>query len=315
MNVHPLSSHPPAELSQALTSFEAQFTYPLGPGRFFRISHGDDYPRFFRAMGEAACFAAERHGVVLGTLGAALRCLLLPAGQERLAIYLGDLKITPAARGGRTLVRLARSAEQWARARTDVAFSVVMDGTAATPERYTGRLGLPLFRDLGKTIVLRLPTKRAQSGAENLLATTDELGSACYRRLSAGRYGCPGGDPAERSQTLPLWLMTSDGRACGRLEDTCRAKRLIADDGKEMRSAHLSCFAFQDAGAVIELLQAALCRAAGLGFPALFAAVAPPDLEAVLQGLGGSAVVTAPATIYGTGLEPGPLWNVNTAEI
>ena len=73
MNVHPSSARPGAELALALARFEEQFTYPLGPGRSFRISHGDDYPRFFRAMGEVACFVAERDGVVLGVLGAALR--------------------------------------------------------------------------------------------------------------------------------------------------------------------------------------------------------------------------------------------------
>ena len=46
----------------ALARFEEQFTYPLGPGRTLRISHGDDYPRFFRAIGDAACFVAERSG-------------------------------------------------------------------------------------------------------------------------------------------------------------------------------------------------------------------------------------------------------------
>jgi len=76
---------------------------------------------------------------------------------------------------------------------------------------------------------------------------------ACYLQLTGGCYASLDGNPAERSETSPLWLLEPDGSACGRLEDTRRAKRLIADDGVEMRSAHLSCFAYQDprAGAVL----------------------------------------------------------------
>src|SRR5262249_11759480 len=40
------------------------------------------------------------------------------------------------------------------------------------------------------------------------------------------------------------WLVTSEGQACGLFEDTRRGKRLIADDGSQLISAHLSYFAF-----------------------------------------------------------------------
>src|SRR5207248_147124 len=45
MTVYALRDRPPPALALALTAFEHQFTYPLGPGRTFRLSHGDDYPR------------------------------------------------------------------------------------------------------------------------------------------------------------------------------------------------------------------------------------------------------------------------------
>ena len=314
MRVHTWSAAPPAEWSQALARFEAQFTYPLGPGRSFRIVHGDDYPRFFRAMGEAACFVAERECEVIGALGTALRRVLMPDGRECAAIYLGDLKVAPAARGGRALLRLAEVAQQWAAVRAEVAFSVVMDGTAATPPRYTGRLGIPPFCELDRVLVLRLPTL-ADTGLCGSSRTTDAAeGSACYRRLSRGRHACLDGAPEERSQMAPLWLVTDDGRACGRLEDTRRAKRLIGDDGAELNSAHLSCFTFSDTQAGAELLQAARSHTARLGFPALFTAVAPADAAPLCAGLEEKDVVTAPATVYGAGLRPGP-WNINTAEI
>jgi hypothetical protein len=108
--------------------------------------------------------------------------------------------------------------------------------------------------------------------------------------------------------------MDPAGRACGRLEDTFRAKRLIADDGSEMRSAHLSSFACQDTRAGIELLHVAQRRTASLGLPALFVAIAAPDAPAFCEALEGRGVVVAPATVFGAGL-PAGLWNINTAEI
>jgi hypothetical protein len=315
MNVHPLVAAPPPELARALARFEQQFRYPLGPGRFFHIDHGEDYPRFFRAMGEGACFMAERKGSILGIMGAAIRCLALPGGEERPVLYLGDLKIDPAARGGRTLLRLAGAVRQWVGTRAKAAFAVVMDGTPTIPTRYTGRLGIPPFSELGKIAVLRLPTSGIPDGPGDGWFTTAEHGNDCYSRLSAGRYASPGGNPAERSEMEPVWLMEPGGGACGRLEDTRRGKRLIADDGQEMRSAHLSCFAYRDAHAAVELLQIALRHAGGRGLPALFVAVDAAEAKGFCQLLEGMEVVLAPATIYGACLEPGPIWNINTAEI
>jgi hypothetical protein len=315
MNVHRLCGPPPAELARALAAFETQFTYPLGPGRFFRISHGDDYPRFFRAIGTAACFVVEQQGSVLGTLGTAVRRLALPDGRERPVIYLGDLKVAPEARGGMALPRLVRAVQDWAGAQADAAFGVVMDGTRVTPERYTGRLGIPPFRELGKVMVLRLSTSSNSGDPDDRFLRSAGSAAACYRRLSAGRYASPGGDPAERSEIVPVWLTHPDGSACGRLEDTRRAKRLIADDGTEMRSAHLSAFAFGDLPSGVELLYEAIRRAGSLRFPALFVAVPAAEAEGIRAALPEVEAVAAPATVFGAGLAPFPLWNINTTEI
>jgi hypothetical protein len=315
MKVHPFTAAPPPELARALDRFEMQFRYPLGTDRYFRIVHGEDYPRFFRAMGEGVSFVAERDGQVLGVMGVALRRLALPDGEERLVGYLGDVKVDPPARGGRTLADLAQAARQWLAVRVEAAFAVVMDRTAVVPTRYTGRLGIPVFSELGKIMVLRLPTRCMQAPARDTWTTTGKGGSACYLRLSAGRYACPGGNPRERSFMEPLWLMEPGGQACGRLEDTRRAKRLIADDGVEMQSAHLSCFAYHHPGAGVELLHVALQQAAARGLPALFVAVPAGEAEEFFRPLAGLEVVQAPATIYGTGLKIGSPWNINTAEI
>jgi hypothetical protein len=60
MIVHQLCSAPSPSQAKALAEFEGQFNYPLGAGRSFRISHGEDYPRFFRAIGKASYRAGVR---------------------------------------------------------------------------------------------------------------------------------------------------------------------------------------------------------------------------------------------------------------
>jgi hypothetical protein len=307
MNLHLLTAATPPKLTGALARFEEQFAYPLGPGRSFRVSHGDDYPRFFRAIGDAACLVAERGGEVLGVLALAVTRLRTPAGDRR-AVYLGDLKIAPAARGGRVLPRLAAAAREWIGDRADCAYSVVMGGTAVTPDAYTGRMGIPPFRPVTEIAVLRLPTAEGSDWAKWECDPT--AGADCFSRLTSGRCGTAGGDPSERSEMSPLWLTAPDGSACGRLEDTRRGKRLIADDRSEMMSAHLSCIGYRDAVTLAELLRVARGAAASRGFPAVFAAVSPRLADVPFPG-----TVVAPATVFAAAIEPGGLWSVNTAEI
>src|SRR5580692_11132909 len=156
MKFYRISDPHTLSLAKALADFEAPFTYPLGPGKFFRITHGEDYTLFFRAMGDGACFIAEDQGRVAGVLGTAVRKLWMPDGMERAAAYIGDLKIAEEARGGTVLLRLARVAEAWLRPRVDAGFGVVMSGTAQTPDAYTGRCGIPVFQDLGQLMVFRI---------------------------------------------------------------------------------------------------------------------------------------------------------------
>ena len=313
MNIHCLEDVPSAALGSALGAFETQFSYPLGPGATFRISHGQDYTRFFRAIGRAACFVAEDDGRVLGTLAVVLRRLARPDGTEQTTAYLADLKVAPEARGSRALFRLAAAARGWAQATADTGFSIVMDGTRATPPDYTGRASIPAFRVLAKVLVLRIPAAEAAPG-DGWEADTMR-GERCYRELSRGRYATVGGTPRERSEGEPCWLLDRDQTACGLLEDTRRGKRLLADDGSELQSAHLSYFAFATARDGARLLLESRRRCAARGYPALFAAVAEADGRAVVAELGRIGTVIAPATVYGIGLDAGPSWNVNTAEI
>lgn len=313
MKVHQLSGPPSPELADALAQFEKPFTYPLGAGRFFRISHGADYTLFFRAQGRAACFIAENDGRVVGALGTAIRKLWLPDGIEREVAYFGDLKIAKDSRDGLVLMRLARAAEVWLRPKVQAGFGVVMGGTSLTPAAYTGRAGIPDFKELGRLTILRISGGNENRSSDQML-TRQEAGLECYRRLSTGRYASPVRSTVERSEITPVWLMTPDGSACGLLEDTRKAKRLISDDGSEMLSAHLSCFAYRAVAAASRLIGVALNYALRSGFPAVFVSVAETDAPPLQAALSHFTVHPAPAAVYGTGLEPS-YWNVNTAEI
>ena len=315
MKISRISCLPPAALARALAEFELPFTYPLGPGKSFHILHGEDYTLFFRAQGNGSCFIAEQDGRVVGTLGTAIRKLWMPDGTEHTAAYLGDLKISPQARGGSALVRLARAAETWLRPQVEAGFCVVMGGTSQSPDAYTGRVGIPGFEDLGKLVVLRIAC-----GTEGLDSTASQFrtdarsGLNCYRMLSRGRYACPTAESTGRSEISPVWLMHPGGQACGMLEDTRKAKRLIITGELELMSAHLSCFACNSFPAGVELICAALQQCVGLGLPALFVSVTEPDARNLRAALPHLEILESPATVYGTGLKPG-LWNINTAEI
>ncbi len=315
MKVSQISGPPSPALGRALAEFEAPFTYPLGPGKIFRITHGEDYTLFFRVLGDGVYFIAEHQGRVAGALGTAIRRLRMPDGKEHATAYLGDLKIASNARGGVVLLRLARAAEAWLRPKVEAGFGVVMGGTMATPDVYTGRAGIPPFGDVGRLTVLRIfATDRRSQGEPAHLETTEELGMACYRRLSLGRYTCASSEAEKRSQIAPVWLMNPDGSACGMLEDTRKAKRLITGDGSELLSAHLSYFAYDTIGAGAELIHVALGRIGSLGLPALFVAVAEPDAQELRNSLRNVEMVSAPATVYGAGLVAGT-WNINSSEI
>lgn len=316
MTLHILHEPPQPELAQRLAELEKTFCYPLGPGRTFRISHGDDYSRFFRAMGEAVSLVVAEENRVLGTLGVALRKLLLPDGRSESVVYLGDLKVLPEARKSLVFFQLAWAAEKWVRNRANVGFGVVMDGTSATPDEYTGRVGIPAGRVLGKVLVWRIPCSDAAAirPEAQFIADPDRVLS-CYRRLSRSRYASVGSHPEVRSEMPLIWLLHPSGQACGLVEDTRKAKWLWADDGSEMQSAHLSYFAFSSLEAAVELLHAAMQQAALAHYPALFVSIADSDHAALDRAFQCPEVIVAPATIYGHGLDDDLAWNINTSEI
>lgn len=313
---------PEPELAAELEKFERAFTYPLGADRRFFISHGADYSRFYRAIdGQSGAVIVVRHreGRVLGTLGLARRPLRFPDGQIRHVAYLGDLKIAPGLERGRVLMHLATIAQEYWAALQDakIGYGIVMDGTTSLPPQYTGRLGLPPFRKLEQLAILRLPIETGV-GIDPAYGCDTPIADKRFACLSTGAFAALGGEPAERSEFSPVPLASPDDTACGLLEDTMRAKRLFALDGREIRSAHLAQFAYRDPEAGVRLLRQAVARcAASHGAPALFVALPRrdlPDFQARLAGVPG--VVVAGATVYGTGFDTiGEPWHIATSEI
>jgi hypothetical protein len=316
MTIHVLHEAPPPPLRDALMEFERQFVYPLGPRRTFRIDHGEDYPRFYRAIGDGRCFVCEEAGRVLGVVAVALRPVQVPGGDLIPVAYVGDVKVAPGPRRGAMLLRLARAAETWCRLRVARAFGVVMDGTPVVPTTYTGRLGIPAFAEVARVIVIRFLCNGVRPCEDrHRFSAVEKSFWEVFHRLAEGAVFCPSSSPTDRSLIEPAWLVDERATACGCLEDTSRAKRLIADDGMEMRSAHLSSFAYHDIASGASLLRHAIGRAAVLGFPALFTAVAALDAEELLAALTDVEAVRAPATVFAHGFAPGPVWIVNSSEI
>ena len=311
-----------AATAAALCEFEEGFTYPLGESARFRISHGEDYALFYRSIAPesaASCIATDERGAILGTLSVALRPLRWPDGTCRSAAYLGDLKMRSRPGAGRVLVRLAEAVTRWGLERGAVGgYAVVMDGTARSPAAYTGRLGVRAFRPAGRICFLRLPA--SASGAELARVRPAEIGEIdASRQLLAADTMVPlGGEPRLRSSIAPRGLMLENGAACGVLEDTRLAKRLLLEGGGEMLSAHLSRFAYADPAAGVALLRSALAECARSALaPALFAAIPHGDLPAFRELLRDVAgLVEAPATVYAAGVDnPAEKWSISSSEV
>lgn len=319
MKIQAIHSQPTVELNAALEKFESEFRYPLGADSWFRISHCDDYTRFFRAIGNARCFIATSGSDVVGTITSTICRVRQPGGEFHRGGYISDLKIANST-SGRTLLQLLRAARDWTA--STPSFCIVMDGTVRSPVNYSGRLGIPEFVELAKLLILRIPVElRPRIPSEQprveINACDRENVMQLYEQLTVDCFATDGGQATTRSLMQPIGLIASDGSACGVLEDTRRCKRLFRGDGVEMVSAHLSCFGFRSIESAAAMVQAALRRCSSLDIPALFVCVRSEDAQFILQSsqLNDVKTVEATATVYGCGFEVPGKWSINTAEI
>lgn len=315
MKLHRFTDEVPPDVGRALAEFEREFSYPLGPTERFRISHGEDYLPFFRAIGEPVLLAMEDAGGIVGGIARVRRRLELRRGkgavvEESVAHYLCDLKVSAAARGTTVLARLIRETKRGTEASDSRAcYCVVMEGTGRLPTDYTGRLGVPRFEKVGEIVILRISPGGPWVKRCRVISMKDF--AAVRGRLARTGYTATGGESAHRSWMSPLPLVTPGGDACGLLEDTRRGKRLWLESGGELVSAHLSGFAYATPEAGAELLGAAVVRAQG----PFFVALPVLQMEVMRTLLEGLEFTEARACIYGHGLESGHDWWVDTAEI
>jgi len=299
----------PDWMGEALERFERGFTYPLGSGRIFRISHGREYLPFFAAMGSYKLLVAEDKQEVLGTLVCVMRRIDFggPYQLERWVHYLADLKISPRARGGMVLASLMHAAKELIETSgSSSCYGIVMKGTASLPPAYTGRLGIPAFEKLADIMVLRISPGTAGGPVSSYATVVPEP------VVPESQTTCivSGGHREQRSLMRPLPL---PGGAW--LEDTRRAKRLWTGTGEEMLSAHLTSFQFIDPAEGAAVIRAAVAELHGLGFPALFTAVPASRYPALRAELRALDITEAPAAVFGHELPGDCDWWVDTAEI
>lgn len=302
MKIHGLSEPPSRELALALADFETEFTYPLGPGRSFSISHSPDYSLFFRSMGETRIYLAEISGKIVGSLAVVRRTVILADGTTIPAVYLCDAKVTSEHRGRSVLGRLILQArDETMAAGYHAAYSVVMTGSTPS-DTYTGRLGVPQFKAIGNLEILRFDTQSSFNSPANPALDQHDP----FHRIQVG-------NPSITSAIQPHTLEVKGAR--GTLLDTRAGKRLWQSDGHEMISAHLTELFFESSQALLDLIVAAVEEAGKLGFPGLFTSLpaGSPALSAIIESATLKPVV-AQATVFGTGLPEG-LWMINTSEI
>jgi hypothetical protein len=315
MKLHRYTDEVPPDMGKALAEFEREFSYPLGPSERFRISHGEDYLPFFKAIGEPVLLAMEDNAKIVGGIARVRRRLELRRDEgggieESVAHYLCDLKVAAAARGTRVLARLIGETKREIEASNSRAcYCVVMAGTGRLPTDYTGRLGVPSFEKVGEVVILRISPGGPWVKRCGVISTKDF--AAVRGRLARGGYTATGGESRHRSWMSPLPLVTPGCDACGMLEDTRRGKRLFLESGGELVSAHLSGFAYATPEAGADLLAAAVMRAE---FP-FFVALPVLQMEVMRPLLEGLEFTEARACVYGHDLESGHDWWVDTAEI
>lgn len=319
MTILELNSPPAPELGAALAEFEQSFLYPLGPDQKFRISHGQEYLPFFRAMGDVTLLVAEHAGRVLGTVVLVRRIVHIRSEsgtREEPAYYLCDLKLRSEWQRTPLLSRLSMAAMRHILSNGGQrCYGVVMDGTSRLPTDYTGRMGIPLLEPLAEIMIMRVTPREVLPIEETVQVAPVSAVEELYRSLHGHGVSASKGLSAERALMTPIGLVDSSGGACGKLEDTRRGKRLFLQTGEELLSAHLSNWAWTDARLGAKVLLQALSIGIQHGFKAIFAALPRKSYSQVLPYLQQAQIQEAPATIFGAGFAPHHDWWIDTAEI
>ena len=187
-----------------------------------------------------------------------------------------------------------------------------MKGTERRPSDYTGRMGLPKFKNMGEVGIMRVPVQKSYNkGKYSQIGLSGALSLA--EELRDQEYSFPIGRPNIRSLNEPKGFCLEDKSSVCILEDTLTAKRLFDDEGKEIVSGHLSSFQYGKPKEGVQLIQSIMPEAEVNGYPALFFSVPIEDKNIFLKELEGSNC--APAFVYGRNMERAHRWQLNTSEI
>jgi hypothetical protein len=298
-----------AAFSRHVNEFERLFTYPLGQDQKFRIDHGPQYDAFYRSMGEAHTYYALYHDKIVASIAYVIRHVKRGESVDQVA-YIGDLKIHPDHQATRVFLTMAKHVQPILEQQLSCAYGIVMDGTINTPERYTGRLGIPPFKRLKELYVLRLDTKKWDGTSEACMSKESCFNT--YQHLSSMPFALIS-ETKIRSLMAPQWFSASTS-ACGMLEDTRLAKRLFLTSGEELLSTHLSYFVYDHAQQGFLVIKAALTRSFQCGFPAMFLALSTQQMNQLEPYLAKVKYTVAKAAVYGTEKACGNI-TVNTSEI
>ncbi|MCA8939181.1 MAG: hypothetical protein KDB07_05220 [Planctomycetes bacterium] len=296
-------------LASGFASFERAFTYPLGGSRRFTICHSNDPSRFFRALGEGLSFLALDGERVVGCISGSIRTLLSPDNIEEKVLYVGDLKVATDVRVGRVLILLAQALFDWASPKTKMAFAIVMEGSNALPERYTGRLGIPRFDYQSEVSILRFDIWSIETVSGRTFKQTKGLA------INQPSWRTPLGNVGLRSVDAPVQIHNSEGNASALLEDTELAKQLVDIESGPMRSAHLSAIDISSLSELGELCQKAIFVAHTQNKQHLFLSLPLRLSGPFLQSWRGPQPLVASARVYTHNINHQADWWVNTAEI
>jgi len=306
------------KLQSALQDFEAEFTYPLGENKKFRISHGEKYTAFYQSMGETICLVAIEDNKVFGTFSCALRHYITSKTNEKKRIaYLGDLKVTQQKTNTSTYQLIAHQMIEEVQTYTTEAICVVMKGNTKTPKDYTGRLSIPKFNPLYDITILRIDT-RISNHPKLTQKPCPHIDSNEFLRFYGlfcqHDYFLPEAFD-KRSKMTPQYFTTADHKACGILEDTQKAKILYDEQGKEIRSAHLSYFEYENPISAANLLQSAVNISYHNNYPALFVCLPMGKSREITSLLKSLDYEQYGATVYGNDAASKIQLNINTSEI
>lgn len=299
--------------SAKLRNFEKQFWYPLNPTQKFRIVHPGNYATFFESMGEARCFVAVLGDEVVGVLSVTIRTRGTQAQDSTAVAYFADIKIAQHKRGSRVLLQLIQHSMAWLRGRVSSGYAVVMDGTAATPNRYTGRLGIPSFRQIGKVCMLVISTS-VQIQVPTRVVTEKLLQSRIPNQCRKERFWLYS-KLNYRSEYEPTLLLDPATRAHGILEDTRKAKRLFNEHNEEIMFAHLSYVEYESPNDLISIIGEANQLAREAGFMECLITVPNGDRSIFQSLLGETLQQTLTATMFGKAMNAADTSLVYSSEI